>query len=225
MHKLKFKRAKKTAEQQQSITQANLHGEHIATFIDLKVYLFGKARTSYRPWAWLVTTTSIIHYQDIHRKEVHNPQLLHICVAPSKDPKPSIHLEERYLHNQKEWPSPTFLRGIRNTGIAKEVIRHFPAPVLFPRHRHSGPSVYPNIVLPDCPIPDKTSYNWKTAFMAAPYPITRIRSLASILMKVATHGRTSAFPVGIKISPIFWSHLRPFWLYVKHSWQWIATGL
>jgi len=63
-------------------------------------------------------------------------------------------------------------------------------------------------VLPDFIFTDNTSDGQVTAFMTAPYLVTRIGTLAPIWMEVAPHGTASALPVRIKISPIVWCRLR-----------------
>ena len=108
-------------------------------------------------------------------------------------------LEERYSQKVKLRPRPTFLIGIRNAEVAVVAIRHFPAPVLISRNEYSGPSVYPNIMLPDLSITNNSSYYRITAFMSTPDLVTRTCSLAPIWVEVAAHERTRSLPIGIKI--------------------------
>lgn len=107
-----------------------------------------------------------------------------------------------------KWPCPAILIGIGYARVRGEVIRHLPAPIFIPRHKHSWPSVNPHIVFSDLPITNKTCNSGKTAFMATPYSVIRICSLAPIRMEITAHEREAALPIRIKISPVYGSSLR-----------------
>lgn len=119
------------------------------------------------------------------------------------------------LHNSIKRPSPTFLVSIRDARVGIKMVWQFPAPILLPRHRQSWPSIDPYIVLPDFTFTNNTSECQVTAFMTAPYLVTGICTLAPIWMEVPAHGRASALPKRIKISPIFWRPLRKWWYFVR----------
>ena len=94
-----------------------------------------------------------------------------------------------------------------------------PGSTSFQTHRSRGPvpptlwpsAVYSNIVLPNLSFTNNTGNYRVTAFMPAPYLVTRICSLTPIFMKVTVHQRASTLPVGIEIKPILWYHLKVKW--------------
>lgn len=99
--------------------------------------------------------------------------------------------------NWKQGSGPTELIHIRHAGIEEDTIRHFPAPVLLPIHVHTGPAIDPHVVFPDLPVINEASDYGIAAFMAAPHPVARICTLATVEMEVPAHWRASAFPICI----------------------------
>ena len=120
-----------------------------------------------------------------------------------------LYTNEQFYHQLVlKWTRPASLFRIGYARVRGEVIRHPPAPIFIPWHKHSWPSVYSNIVFSDLPITNKTCNGRKAAFMATPYSIIRICSLGTIGMEITAHERVASLPIRIKISPVYWSFLK-----------------
>lgn len=144
--------------------------------------------------------------QNQHQLLSHTPKIMYTA----KWQKPLQERANKQFYHQLllKGTRPASLFSIGYARVRGEVIRHLPAPIFIPWHKHSWPSVYPHIVFSDLPVANKTCDCGKAAFMATPYSIIRICSLAPIRMEITTHERVAALPIRIKISPVDRSFLK-----------------